>query len=365
MPSYRVLVFDTKSGDVYDELPYEDFNLSVTVDWGRIDSLSVDVPILGSANQSRDRIISLTARPWATSACLLRNGQALWAGPLTGNSWDQTGLSFSFTGISKLLDKRFLFKSDTDALTVNQDARDAIATLLEQAIIHWTDDGDANYQLPIESITYLGGTPAIDRTWSGVDLVSVYESVKKVTEEEGAPDIRLDAMIDSDQTSVWWEPRFGDPFLGEVEPTVTWNFPANVKSITGTNDGSAMTVRGYSLGDGEDSSRIVMSGTNDLADQGYPWMDITDRAAVSSKNPIEIQARADSLARENGTEAASWDVEVSDRFPGLEGWTVGDNGLFRVSDHGAIKTGEYVRRVTGYSLTSNSLKLETLERISQ
>jgi hypothetical protein len=192
----------------------------------------------------------------------------------------------------------------------------------------------------------------------------VYESVKKLTEEDGAPDVRLQAVLDANQQNLTWQALYGTPHLGVIDPVVAWDFPATIRNLSGDLDGTSMMTRGYVLGDGQEEDRLIGQATNGLTDDGFPVLERADRTTVSTRDLVVLQSAADSLVAANARPAASWSIQVDPDFPGTSGWSVGDNAVFRVADHWFLEDGAYLRRITGLSLTDDSLSLETTDPLT-
>lgn len=362
MPDYRVLIADTRTGDILDDLPFAGFSLNTTVDWGRHDSMTINVPLTGT-DPRRARVIGVAAEPWKRTLCLVRDGVAVWAGPLMTTGWSNSQVTFGCGGLTQLLDARMIFLNPSDQATFSVATGAGFTTpemmsyLLQTAI----DDAGTEpaYALPLALGGYPPGGEIIERTYYGRDLPTVYESVKKLTEEDGAPDVRFQAMLDANQSQLTWQALYGDPHLGVVEPVAAWEFPATIQALSGDLDGTNLMTRGYVLGDGQEDERLIGVATNGLAADGFPILERTDRSAVSTREPAAIEALANSLVSVNGRQAEAWSLDVDPQFPGLSGWSLGDNALFRVQDHWFLPNGEYVRRITGFALTADSLSLET------
>lgn len=350
---YRVLIVDTRSGAVLDDLPFSGFTLNATVDWSRHDTMTVDVPLTGT-DERRVRFTGIAFEPWKRSLCLVRNGAPVWAGPLITTSWGHTSVTFGCGGLSRLLDARMIFMNLVGSLTLVSSARDAIVRLFVTA----TDDGGA-YVLPLDPQAEDGLGSLEQRSWMARDLPTIYESIKKIVEEDGAPDVRLEASLNANLSQLTWRARYGTPHLGRVDPYVAWDFPANIMSLTGDLDGSSLLTRGFMLGDGQEDDRVIVDATNSLTSQGYPVLERADRTAVSTRDVNVVKALADSYVAVNTNQASSWNVAVDQEYPGLDGWSLGDNAKFRVSGHWFLSDGEHIRRITGYTLTADSLALET------
>jgi hypothetical protein len=354
VPEYQVKVVDTLTGTVLDDLPFSGFSLTSTVDWSRHDTFSATTPLLGT-DARREQVTGLAYEPWKRSLCLVRDGLAVWAGPLMTASFDHSAVTFACGGLTQLLAARFIFAETTHAFTLTSSARDAVITLMQTAI-----DWGGYYSLPLEPGTVDGLGEQTVRSWEGRDIPTVYDSIKKLVEEDGAADVRLDATLDANQQQLTWIARYGTPYLGRVDPLVAWDFPATIKTWTGDLDGTSMVTRGYVLGDGQAEDRLIVSARNGLTEQGYPELERSDRTTVSTRDGGVLRALADAYARTNAQPAVSHTIEVDPTYPGLDGWQTGDNAVFRSAGHWFLPDGERVRRITGYSLTESSLKLETM-----
>lgn len=353
MAQHEILVADTRTGAILDTVPFADFSLTATVDWGRHDTMTVRVPLTG-ADARRQQVTGIANEPWKRTFVLLADGVAVWAGPLMSTTFDHTSVSFACGGLTQIFAARMIFQKVTDSRSITTGPSDAIVYLLYFA----TDDGGA-YSLPFDYVGTTGDTPLTTRTWEGRDLPTIYESVKKVVEEDGAPDTRIDVTLNANRTQLTWVARYGTPYLGRVAPIVAWDFPATIQELTGDLDGSGLLTRGYVLGDGQSADRLILDASNSLTDQGYPVLERADRSALSTRDLTTLKSLANSYSAANATQAQTWAVTVHPDYPGLNQWTLGDNAKFRTSGHWFLPDGEWLRRVTGFTLTDTTLALET------
>lgn len=349
----QIKIVDTRTGAVLDDLPYSGYSLTATVDWSRHDTMSVNVPLTG-VDRRREQVTGIAYEPWKRTLCLVRDGVALWAGPVMTTGWTHDSVTFGCGGLTQLFDRRMVVPAVADTLTLTVDQRDALVGMLSKAISR----GGA-YSLPLDYAGLLGGSPQTARVWPGTDLTTVYESVKKIVEEAGAPDVRIDAVLDASATALTWKTRYGAPHLGAVTPQAAWDFPATVETLTGDFDGTTMLTHGWAVGDGQGDARVILDAVNNLTDNGWPALERADRTAVSTRDTTVVQARADAYAASGAAQAETWTVQVDPDYPALRGWALGDNAKFRVADHWFLPDGEQVRRITGFTLGPTSLSLET------
>lgn len=352
----QVKIVDTVTGAILDDLPYSTFSLTATVDWTRHDTFTVTVPLTG-VDARREQVTGIAYEPWKRTLLLIRDGAPLWAGPLMTTQWGHTSVSFGCGGLTQLLDLRMVAFTVAETYSLSLDQRDTITALLTRA----TSRGGA-FALPLSIGSALGGDPATERSWPGYDFATVYESVKKIVEEDGAPDVRVDATVSG--STLGWVIRYGAPYLGAVTPTAAWDFPSTVQTLTGDFDGTSMLTHGWALGDGQGAERVALDAVNDLTSRGWPAMERADRTAVSTKDVTVVQARADALAAEGARQAAKRTVNVDPAYPALRGWTLGDNVKLRTAGHWFLPDGEEVVRATGFTLTESSLALEVAEPLT-
>ncbi|MER5671166.1 hypothetical protein [Pseudonocardia alni] len=355
MPNYQVKVVHTRTGAVLDDLPFSSFSLTATVDWARHDSMSVTVPLTGTDSR-REQVTGIAYEPWKRSLLLVRDGVAVWAGPIMTTRWGHTSVEFACGGLTQLFDARLVNKTIANTTKMTTTARAAARVLIRAA---YDTISGAAYGLPVQASWLDLDALKSTRTYVGADLTTVYEAVKKVVEEDGGPDIVLRPLANTDLTYSGWRAFCGDPHLGRVDPLIAWDFPATITSLTGDLDGSSMVTRGFVLGDGSSDQRAIVDRTNNLTDDGYPVLERADRTQVSTRDANVLRSLAASYVAANGTQASAWAVQVDPTYPGLNGWDLGDNAKFRTSGHWFLPDGERVRRITGFTLTDDSLALET------
>jgi hypothetical protein len=374
LPDYRVLVADTRTGLVLDDLPIVDYAWSDSVDWGRPGSGTFTVPLTGEAARTERDLItrsrSVAGAKWKVSLCLVRGADALWAGPLIDHKAGATEVSFGCGSLSQILAARMAldpaYLADPLALaadlTYQITAPGVAAQLFSLATI-----GPAR-ELPIEVVTdgLVVPTTAL-RTYPSSDLAGVSERLKALTEEDDGPDIRIRPRLTLDQKQLSWQIEIGNGHLGLRDTPWVWDYPSSCTEITEDGDGSAMLSLGYYLGDGLDRDRIIgISKTTALTDQGWPALERTNRDAGANPNAQVIDGLAASYVDTNVTEAVTWAITVDpEAWPQVGLWSYGDNGRFDVRGHPWIPDGDYRRRLLGVNHSPGKAVLETADPLPE
>lgn len=107
-PRWRVLVADTRTGQLLGELPYQDLTWSDTLDFTRASTLSVTVPLETAEDVARARSVARGA--WRYTLIATYGGTAIAAGPLVTHKVDEgvTSVELGCGGPATLLAARLV-----------------------------------------------------------------------------------------------------------------------------------------------------------------------------------------------------------------------------------------------------------------
>jgi hypothetical protein len=366
-PSYWCLVVNTVTGVVLDELPISDFTWNDSLDLDRPGSMTVTVPLLDDSPTSdasqRVKARSVASAPWLTTLCLVRNGRALWAGPVVTYSASANTVQFGCVSVAKLLDARLLVANGFELtptatgadVTITSNQAATAVTLLNLAT---TGTGCA---LPF-TISPVSTTGDLSRVYAAADTASVLSRLAQLTQESGGPDVRFTAVLDQAQSALTWHVDVGQPRLGDVTAPWVWDYPASILEATEDGDGSDMTFRGYVPGDSSSAGTRPIGVAEYLTpvSAGFPMLERVSRDTASVREQILLDRQATSYVAANITPALTWKVTVDpEMWPEIGTWNFGDNARLVVAGHNWIPDGDYTHRVIGVTHTPNSAELET------
>lgn len=367
LPGYSVLIADTRTGTIYDDLPMSDFSWTDSIDWGRPGNMTITCPLLGevgvSERDARTKAESVASAPWKTTLILVRGSTPLWAGPVATHVGDEQTVQFGCVSIQQILDARLVIAAGylddpnnaAADVTFTVDAGGVAAGLLQLAVT------GIGRELPLfipSPATVLSPT----RTYPSVDLASTADRLKALTEEDGGPDIRFLPTLNTQQTQLTWVTDIGTPHVGDPLAPWVWDYKVETISLSVDSDATAMATREYVVGDGQDRDRIIgiAADTTGVA-AGFPVLERVSRDNAANKSAVVVQALADAALLANLAAATAWTVGVDpEMFPEIGTWRIGDNGLLSLQGHPWVPDGEYLRRITGVTHTPGNAALETM-----
>lgn len=368
-PLFEVFVFWTRTGQIVDQLGFSSWSYTDSVSWSSAGTMSVTVPLLGATKEgvmNRTALKSLATAMNSLSLCLVRNGRALFAGPVYTLSWSYKEVTLNCASISKVMDSRILIKNSywgdptnpAGNLYFEKSPRDLVIELISQGITGYRRD------LPITLPAQTGdGGPGVQ--YLATDLATNAERIKEIVDQDDGPDVIIRADINADKTQVRWIMDVGNPELGVLIPDATWDYPNAIESITGDIDASEMVSTGYVPGDtstaADGEARLIGVAVRDRGDP-LPALERVDRTSVSSKNQTLLNSLALSYINVFDEPVQSWQITIlPEKWPLLgEEWAIGDSVTFDIRDHPWIDDGQYVRRIVGISHTYDSMSLETV-----
>jgi hypothetical protein len=367
-PDYAVLVAITTTGEVIDELAWEKWTYTDTVDWARPGSMTVTVPLLGKdrlGEYIRQSLKNVNSAGPTVSLVLTRKGRALWAGPVASMGWSDDAVDIQCMSIAKLMDSRVVLNPDylldpgnvAGNLSFTLSPRDLVIKLLELG----TTGDRRGLPMSLPAITGASGAAV---QYLASDLGSVYERVTEQVQRDGGPDVVIHPVLSLDQATLVWQVQVEER-VGSTVSTATWDYPVSIKSLTGDTDSSQMVTTGFVLGDTQTSVGSIRGFGVQSIDKGVlpPAMERADRTSVSNKSQAELDALAVSYVAANSAPAETWQIAVhADADPVIgEQWTLGDHVVISVTDHPWLDDGEYQRRIVGITHDPDTIQLETVE----
>lgn len=366
---FEVYVFWTRTGEVVDQLGYLSWSYNDSVSWANLGSMSVTVPLQGKTGEgvlNRTSLKSIASGMSSFSLCLVRNGRALFAGPVYTLNWTATAVTLGCASIAKLMDSRILIANSYWGDPTNPAGNLSFALSPHDLVIELLQQGSTGYRrdLPLvfPSMDGAGGTAV---SYIGSDLGTVMERVKETSDRDNGPDVFIRAQIDTDKTLVQWLVEIGNPMLGSRESAATWDYGNAISEISGDIDASEMVSTGYVVGDttgSGDEPRLIGVHVVDRGDP-LPALERADRTSVSSKDQRVLNSWAKSYVEGFSFPTQSYSISIlPEKWPLLgEEWGLGDTVTFDIRDHPWLEDGEILRRVVGIDHNLDKMVIQTTE----
>lgn len=371
---YEILVCWTRTGRVIGSLPvWSSFDYTDPVSWSQLGTMNVAAPLLGrktSGQREQREVLQLLAREMLNLCLVLvrtTDRRAMWAGPVMSFDWSPTAVKIGCSSLGKLYDSRILIANDywglpndpRGKLSFTKGNRDLALELLTQGIVGYRRD------LPVVVPPQQGIAGPLTE-YTPDDLVTNYEGLKKIVEQDNGPDVILTPELYETDSAQWvrWVAEVGNPLVGsaalwtpETRMIPTYDWQAGLLDLSGSIDASEMVSTGYVVGDSignTDRRRLIGVRVIDRGDP-LPALERADRTNTSSANLAELGALARSYVAVHAYPTHQWTVQVdADRWPLLgQDWRKGDMMRLAVSDHPWIEDGNYLRRIVGASHSSD------------
>jgi len=208
--------------------------------------------------------------------------------------------------------------------------------------------------VPVTLPTAVAGTNT--RSYRGVDLVSVGDRLRELTEVIDGPDVRFTPSWTTDRLGVQWTMGIGtpsEPLLFSPQ-SVVFNVGLAESSVSNLKvgvDGKKLGSQAYAAG-GRASTEALMATTADttLTTAGFAVLELRDASHATVSELATLQGYADALALSGRTPVQTWsfshDLAVS---PFLSEFAVGDFAKVRVMGDPYIPDDEYTMRITARS----------------
>lgn len=218
--------------------------------------------------------------------------------------------------------------------------------------------------LPITT-SNLTETGTNTRTYYGYDLKSLADNMRDLANVDQGPEFEFSPAFTSAQNAVTWSLNVGSPTLGDQASNGVWDYGGSLSTIDVDVNASVSPVsRVWVKGTG--SERALLTGyyqDTTQAASGYPLLDYVDgsHTNASVQTTLDGWAKADQVAYSAPFETWKCGVRVDGLLsndlsgagvkvsPGLGDFQVGDAPLFYVDGHPWIPTGQYRRRIMGFS----------------
>jgi hypothetical protein len=336
---YKAFLCQTTTGQVNARVPL------LTKKWGiklnDAGTLSIDIPAMSTAVQKFD-LQSITAEK-VQSLGISYNGTILECGPIWGSNFDaETGnLTINAAGLWSIFDKRKNLNwtqllqgipAQRTRLAYTNMSLGSIAKELIRVSIQDNPDGDLNIVLPAD----VPGTS--QWTYNGFNLTWLGDDLRKLTQAEMGPDIRLMPRFNGTNPNVVeWVLTTGtptQPLLLQSGSDWIWDGTVPKSPVVGFSskkDATSMADRAWVPGSGQEQNMMLSTATsNALTALGYPYTEV-DSAAKTT----EVQATLDGTARRLLSDNASPQLQFSltvraDRAPFLGSYWPGDMATVRV-----------------------------------
>lgn len=211
----------------------------------------------------------------------------------------------------------------------------------------------------------LAETGTNSRTYYGYDLKNVADNLQDLANVDQGPEFDFaPQFVNSNQQAIQWVLNCGNPTLGDQASNGAWDYGGSLMTIDVDVNASVSPVsRVWVKGTG--SERSLLTGFyQDLtqAAAGYPLLDYMDASHTSAtvQSTLDGWAKSDQTAYsapfEQWTASIRVDGGLSNSYgnrpqvaPGLGDFALGDAPLFFVDGHPWIKSGQYRRRIQGFS----------------
>ena len=245
-PRWRVLIADTRSGQLLGELPYQDLSWTDSLDFTKASNLSVTVPLESAADVARIRSVAHGA--WRYTLIAVYDGTAIAAGPLLTHKVDPdvTSVELGCGGPATILAARLITR-----LNLMPDPS------FETGVDDWTvvgPVGSTTAQIT-QSVPPVEATPPDGNSWLRVtsggttDVIAVISPRVPIT--AGLP-YTISAYVKNSLAGqnmegflLWYDEETGDPWEWsgfEYEPWGNVFGAWNRKSVTAVAPSSAVAL---------------------------------------------------------------------------------------------------------------------------
>lgn len=214
---------------------------------------------------------------------VLRDGAPMWGGIIWTRKYDSTTQKIAIgaadwwsyfdrrkivltgLGIADTIGSAFFVANLLKTYT-GVDQNVLARTLVSDAAIQYISVANKDI-----GITFDTGTSGItrDRTYQGFDLENIGDTLRKLSQVNGGPDIRFDVGLSS-TGDVNRLMLVGIPLLGIQGSTNVWEYKGNIQSYTWPSDGTKMATRMLAIGNGTGSSMPIATW-HDLSRYPFGW----------------------------------------------------------------------------------------------
>jgi len=348
--TYTVLVGEVRSGKVYTELPIFDGGASMQLNRGGDISVRVkwDADLGISLQDLKSR-----STPGRMFLALVNDFHIVEAGPIWRRTCTSDGvLTIGANGLWSLFYRRGMW--NTGIFNLQEAAADVDMTglsdhgIINEMVYTAYSHGAFPYSFTIAAA---GSSTEVYPGW---ELASVGERLEQFTAR--GPDTLITAQFtDTSREQIKWVVNVGDPYLEQVGIDHVWDIPGpDVLDVSIEEEGTNLASTVFVKGDGQERGTIIGRATNtSLTDNGYPVLHkvISDHMSVRDPNTATEYAQAYVNDYAYGKANELWTVRVraNGEVP-LYSIRPGNRVRFAVGPNHWISEGEYVRRITGYTL---------------
>lgn len=357
---WYALVYQTTTGQVYDELP-----LIGDPAWSQKindpGSWTALTPIGGSGGLDRDTLRSLvSAGRWGVACCYGTGSQSdyiaqagpIWSAELQSES--PPVLQIGGTGLWGMWSARIQVPGSWTASKGFADSTSVATygpTSLQGIAVAILTDAVTRGSLPVDLPAAIAGTQS--RTYYGYNLATVGQTLQELTQVDQGPDILL-APYFSDPNHVRWSAQIGNPTLSQPGTPLYFDYGANLTSVLPSCDGSHMSTTSYVKASGVSASVLWAQSTDStLIAAGWPLMEWVDTGHSDLVDQAAIQAQATANQALYGRPVETWKaVARTDVAPLLGIYGPGVSAYYGFSgdpDHPWISPGQYLQRIVGLS----------------
>lgn len=345
--TYQVLVADTRTGRILDELPALP---RWTTALNAAGQASIDVPLTDAGLASRDiRRITLPAR---ASLVVVYGTEPVWAGPIWSHRYSAASrvLSLTAAGLWSLLDSRYVLPVLASNVPITDATADTVITnltlgsiarrVVNQALGH--TGGNLPLVLPAE----VAGTN--QRTYRGYELPQLGEALRQLTAVQDGPDIDFHPRWSTTAGYIEWVMRIGSPLLGQVGSPHTWDYPGGGVVDLDVEESGRPLARVYAVGSGMERAMLTSRSEDlTLVNAGWPLLE-----GEVARKTVEVQSTLDDWASATlaalDRQVTTWTATVrADLNPTLGTYSLGDTAVLATSGDPYIPDGAHPVRIVG------------------
>lgn len=254
-----------------------------------------------------------TLAPWSRLLVMEFFGQIVYAGFITGASYDRdTGtVSVTHEDAWSLWRKRVMANIVANGVQATELVFNSVslANLVKQAFYQGQNDA-ARFNFPIVLPPDEAGP--VSKTFEGFQLPTVASVVEDVMNTEGGPDVDLFPRW-RDDGSIEWFLRMGNLTDG----LWSWDLAAPKSQASGLKfrqDGSQMANRIIAVGEGSEKNMLLQVADGSASSSFLPLDAVANYKDEKDNDALAARARADLAARGKPTEQVSMDVQMDGDF---------------------------------------------------
>lgn len=346
-PTYQVMVADTRTGRILDELP-------ALPRWSTglntAGQASVDIPLTDASLSERSiRQITLPGR---ATLVVVYGSEPVWAGPIWSHRYSAARgvLSLSAAGLWSLLDSRYVLPVLGSNVPITDPSADTVLTnltlgsiarrIVNQALGH--TGGNLPLVLPAE----VAGTN--ERTYRGYELPQLGEALRQLTAVQNGPDLDFRPRWSATPGYIEWVMRIGSPLLGQVGSPHVWDYPGGGVVDLEVEESGRPLARVYAVGSGMERAMLTSRSEDlTLVNAGWPLLE-----GEVSRKTVEVQSTLDGWASSTlaalDRQVTAWTATVrADADPILGTYSLGDDAVLSTTGDPYLPDGAHPVRIVG------------------